>query len=244
MIRKFLAFVALCCGISSISNAQEYSVSANPVDSFTYGNVHYMVLYNYLVDNAADSIAQTWRIISTQIPAGWIVTGYCDNIDCFGDLNTLNGTNTHIIKTIGYSEHCQLALDVIPAAATINEMAVVKVRMQTTKYNGNDTLGQVDTLVYRINPQQTTGIATVSSSDSRIKIWPNPAKESIFIFADKMLDASNLAIINVIGQTVYTTAINSENSNINIHNLAKGLYMIQMTDDNGRMITARKFIKE
>ncbi len=91
---------------------------------------------------------------------------------------------------------------------------------------------------------------TVSSSlgvtENKIlnfQIYPNPASNQINISFDKNIEKANLKIISILGQTVFERQnISRNDTTIDVSKLAKGIYVIRVSD--GISITNTKFIKE
>ncbi len=97
-----------------------------------------------------------------------------------------------------------------------------------------------------INISNTVGLNKLTIKDSELKIYPNPANEIINIEIDGTLsrvEANNyqLSIINVLGQTLYQSAINYQQSSINIKELPSGLYQLKISDGTTQQVI--KFIK-
>ncbi len=69
-----------------------------------------------------------------------------------------------------------------------------------------------------------------SSSNIKVgelKIYPNPANESVFVLSSKQMNKSNLSIFNHLGQCFKSGMLGSAN-NIDISELAKGIYYIEI----------------
>ena len=94
-----------------------------------------------------------------------------------------------------------------------------------------------------------TGIENISSSSvSGLNFYPNPASNNATI--DVTLNETakvEIAILNTVGQTVYTTAVNgnvgSNKVEVNLNNLSAGLYFYQVKVGNSKAIT-KKFAVE
>jgi hypothetical protein len=90
--------------------------------------------------------------------------------------------------------------------------------------------------VYKLDPNEIAGINDLSTSAFRL--YPNPAS-SVLNIQSNNLTASEYTIYNMIGKVVAQNKINdSENIQINVQNLEKGLYFVKLNDQY------LKFIKE
>jgi|AntAceMinimDraft_17_1070374.scaffolds.fasta_scaffold01528_6 hypothetical protein len=74
-----------------------------------------------------------------------------------------------------------------------------------------------------------------------IKFFPNPAKDAIYIKSDSHL---KLIIYNLLGDILKKPEICKGQSIINISDLSKGIYFLQIKDENGYIVETRKIIKE
>jgi hypothetical protein len=84
----------------------------------------------------------------------------------------------------------------------------------------------------------TVGIEE-QTSNINLSIHPNPVTNTLTI-KNKELKINNISILNVSGGIVKT--INESTNIIDVSNLAKGIYFLQIHTDNG--VLSKKFIKE
>jgi len=72
------------------------------------------------------------------------------------------------------------------------------------------------------------------ANPSSVSIYPNPANDEIYLDFDN-IDTRNsiISVINILGQTVYTTQINSDNIKINSSTFPPGVYSILQNTSNG-----------
>ncbi len=73
-----------------------------------------------------------------------------------------------------------------------------------------------------------------------INVYPNPAKDNLTIETNSNTEQI-LEIVNLIGQTIYTSIINRK-ANINTSAFAKGVYILKLSSDKETVV--RKFVKE
>ncbi|MBS1773759.1 MAG: T9SS type A sorting domain-containing protein [Bacteroidetes bacterium] len=77
-----------------------------------------------------------------------------------------------------------------------------------------------------------------------IVIYPNPAKEQLNISIQNN-NPYNISIVNMAGQLQYTISGCTENTQrINTSGLARGSYIIQITDNAGKPLAQKQFIKD
>lgn len=220
-------------------NTQGYAVV--PDDCSKYSEI----FYNYLRNNTTGDLAPYhWKIILKDLPFGWFLCQFCDNNLC----RNAQGSGASVAWANAPYEEKVAALIPVgdsgylePAIAVPidgdNGCGVLRVRVWTA--NTIDTA----TFIVCKNP---TGVSKIAVNDSRVNIYPNPANDNILVYSEKSLNAANLSIISITGQTVDKKTMNSnkEAHDINISALPKGTYLIRLTNDKGQLITSRKFIKE
>ncbi|HXS36133.1 MAG TPA: T9SS type A sorting domain-containing protein [Flavipsychrobacter sp.] len=79
-----------------------------------------------------------------------------------------------------------------------------------------------------------TTIAGVNQSENLIKLYPNPANNSITISANNNVEFKDLIIMNSVGAVVYRGTSNAyETQNIDVSNLPSGMYILKVNTDNG-----------
>jgi hypothetical protein len=84
--------------------------------------------------------------------------------------------------------------------------------------------------------------STVSTEDINLKLfdfYPNPSKQQINVINA----VGNYTISNINGQTVLSGKIDNSYRNINISNLANGLYFLSIFNEEENSIQTQKFIK-
>ncbi len=106
----------------------------------------------------------------------------------------------------------------------------IKVVAGSTTYFGSDQT--FNTL--------TTGLQE-NSSEITTEIFPNPSKDIININRSSS-DKINVQIIDILGQTVLSQTITSNQSQLCISDLKDGLYFLQLVQD-GNVINQIKFVK-
>lgn len=74
------------------------------------------------------------------------------------------------------------------------------------------------------------------NSNEHVKIYPNPAKDKLNVKVEQMI---SLSIINIMGQTIYTQEVNSDETIVELENLESGLYLLSIETKNG--IITRQF---
>lgn len=103
----------------------------------------------------------------------------------------------------------------------------------------NDPIYGANTPTYvaidNINYSIVTGIENVVASN-KLNVYPNPANDNITVNGT---DFSSVEISNLNGESVLTSTA----TNINISNLASGIYVVKIADNNGN-VTTQKLVVE
>ena len=84
------------------------------------------------------------------------------------------------------------------------------------------------------------GIETVENSD--IRIYPNPAADKVTIDLQNT-SATEICLMDIYGKTVLRQAVNSQSEVLDLGNLAKGMYFVQISN-NGKVEASQKLIKK
>ena len=119
------------------------------------------------------------------------------------------------------------------ADATVKQASVLpgKTEVTVTAENG------ITKKVYTLHFAHPTGIS--QTSNHLIKIYPNPAKNSIWIQFANQLQNSPFSIFSVEGKKMYSGTVSMSLQSVDIKNLDPGIYFIK-TGKDGAVL---KFIK-
>ncbi len=77
----------------------------------------------------------------------------------------------------------------------------------------------------------------------RVTIYPNPANDVLHVEASPGISQGEVVLCNMQGQVVLMEHLNSNHSTINIKHLSPGLYLLAITDEEGKR-TVHKIVKE
>jgi hypothetical protein len=88
----------------------------------------------------------------------------------------------------------------------------------------------------------TPGGINEIADNSIYNIYPNPAKDVINVCSDLPLKNASIELYDVTGSLLYSSVLNSVQSEISIANLANGIYYMKVKSDN--KVEVKKFVKE
>ncbi len=83
-------------------------------------------------------------------------------------------------------------------------------------------------------------LATATFDNSNFEVYPNPVKDIVNISYTQNID--KVQVINLLGQEVITKSINTNEGQIDMSNLSKGVYLIKVTSEN--LMRIIKIMKE
>ena len=112
-------------------------------------------------------------------------------------------------------------------------------------FDNNDNLYIADSGNYsikKISGISTLGINENVKSDIALTIYPNPTKELLNLNIKEYTQDTALQITNILGLVVYKQKITANDTTINISGLAKGTYILNITNLNN--VDTRKLIIE
>ncbi|MDR0969221.1 MAG: PKD domain-containing protein [Lentimicrobiaceae bacterium] len=149
----------------------------------------------------------------------------------FDDRTTGNGYSSYneyiIVNSTGWTEYTQTI-----AAENTTDVAEFIFSVRNT-VEGNDHL-QID----NVKIEETVGIG--ENTTDRVAVYPNPAKENIQFILDQQAIVS---VIDLTGRTIVSEQFNAGLSNINVSNLANGLYIMNFRFADGTA-ASKKFSKK
>jgi len=90
-----------------------------------------------------------------------------------------------------------------------------------------------------------SGLDEIKPNEIDFTIYPNPTNERIFFsFADETTDVYYLSIKNLSGKTVLMLPKPQLENGIDVSNLKKGVYFVELTDNKTKSKTTRKIVIE
>lgn len=82
-----------------------------------------------------------------------------------------------------------------------------------------------------------------ANSEDQFKIFPNPAKNLIFLNVPKQITQTEVKIFDVLGKLVLNTVIYQDNKQVNLTSLTRGIYIVKLKGNNQKNNTF-KLIKQ
>jgi ELWxxDGT repeat protein len=95
--------------------------------------------------------------------------------------------------------------------------------------------------LYRIGTPNTA-VAEIANNNFEMKLYPNPTTEQLTIKTDSKLIGSNYSVLNIMGQTVRSGKVISDNTLLEVGGLPSGIYLVKIHSKDGRSVS--RFVKE
>jgi len=149
---------------------------------------------------------------------------YC-NYNSLSSLNVANGNNTSITNFDAINN------------PNLTCIEVDNVAYSTTNWTNIDAIAS-----FSLNCNSATGVGEIATQN--ISIYPNPVTNQLNIEFGVSTSVNEqiqrISILNITGKIVKT--IVSNNNTIDVSNLTKGIYFLQIQTENGMAVS--KFIKD
>ena len=164
-----------------------------------------------------------WEKISDSLDKRWFVTA-CFNGDCKNDL-LQSGS---FMKDFGINDTtCFIAFHVETFDST--GVSVIKYNVYN-KYDSSDKAN----LIFNISDSNFVEVNSMNFAhvikNNSISIFPNPASSTLTIQSGIDLGDSDINLFNQLGEKVFVKII--DNLTINISNISKGIYFLQVKHEN------------
>jgi hypothetical protein len=145
---------------------------------------------------------------------------------CSGMSGTLNATGAN---SYSWSNGATTSSVVVtPSASTVYSVT------------GTSTAGCSGTSTVGVTVVICTGLASGSTVNSEVRIFPNPNTGEFFIQSASLI--SRIEIFDVRGNLLLSKEIRSENKSVNISEFANGLYFVKVSGESGSSLI--KILKE
>ncbi len=255
MVKKLLGTLSLGLLLSIGASAQVFTLSPNDTIEVTttgqgektqegYNNT--LNIEGHINNVSGAERVFRWKLLSdsTEHPEGWIVTGICDNFVCRLPYSAFYFHVEQETLPVAAAGNSLLEARLYCPPPTGNGTGVIRIQVRALDLADTNIVVQQDTLVIIVN-KNPTGIGKITSDDKRVALYPNPASDNLQVYADKTLNPAQITVMNIAGvqQSVKNIEKGKEVTNLSLNSLAAGLYMIRVTDNNGTLITTRKFAK-
>ena len=122
-----------------------------------------------------------------------------------------------------------------------------KVETVIVSLTGNIDLNQINFDLIGDQVQLKQSSANILSKESMVfkglKIYPNPSKDLVTIdLPSELENGINITVLDSQGKQIQTQVINAANNTLNVSNWQAGVYLIEITHDDSRIV--KRFVKQ
>lgn len=219
--------------------AQSFVPDADSVAQEDYANIIEIVAENDLsTDPLSDTVTLRWKRVVEQVPAGW-ESLVCDNNLCYGP--TVDEAPQDAIVTGDRGNN----IDVHFRPDSIEGEGLVEILI----WDINDSLNSNYTLVFTAKAEGYDPALSANNIDitEEIKVYPNPAREFLYLRDLPVNNAVNVEIYNILGRKMLSESFTSSNASneqrIDINELQKGIYLVRVFDAQMNILATHSISK-
>jgi hypothetical protein len=163
-----------------------------------------------------------------------------NQIDLANQQTLLFVNNSVNEQTITWIIGNEIYTDIDSLLYLFTDTGIFEVTLIAEGINCVDTISQT-VHVFNSNPA-VTNFKTITNTDLKLVVYPNPAKEKLYV-KGQIMKGQNIIIQDISGRTVIerTFAKNSALETIDIEDLPNGIFMVKIVGDN--MIYQTRVIK-
>ena len=219
------AFLVILCMFAIAQKRYVISPSHTLSDKAEFGTYTNFKIYQENISQ--DTLILKWKLISDDLLKGW------DYSSCaFGTCYVFIPDTLCTMTPIPPGESGFLSITVDPK----DIKGIGKARLYVYDILNSSV---TDTITFIINAENANAVQDYSLSDA-LKIYPNPATETLDIEIDQLYSNQvSIEIVNLLGKRVYYSSFSSTGRNtINIQSLPAGIYLVRY--DNGKETFATK----
>lgn len=161
-----------------------------------------------LLNNSADSLYLSWRLVENTLPESWSIT-LCDNVACYGGLPT-----TADMDPFAAGDSAFIKLDINPGLVEGSGL----IRFRIYEFGSQ---ADYETLTFHISTYPTY---TFSPLPLETKLWPNPANTTLHV-GNSATAPMQLSIFDQQGRLCDRSLIPANtDAAIDVRHLPEGLY--------------------
>lgn len=174
------------------------------------------------------------------------------------ELSAFNGYNDNLSNRLLWITESELNADKFVVERSLNgaeyaeigTIAAVGNSNKPQTYTFNDKTFKQNLNFYRLKMLDKDGsfaysnVIEISTHKLSIHIYPNPAKEEIFISGNFPTNAK-VSLVNMLGQEMLHTNLDKESqTRLSLSEVKQGIYMLNILNENGSVIYSEKLVRE
>ncbi len=227
---------------SSANNAASVNASSGVVTG-TYGATNYTAIINYKVTNAAGcSKSSSYNVTVNAkpgVPTIQYAGGTANPQTGAGGGFCINKTFTVIGSPAGgaWSSSNTSVVSIGSSSGVVNTLALGTATITYTYTNANSCSNSRSVNGSVVNCPGGRGVDYVApKQEMDFTLYPNPAKGSVAITTQFVENGGQIIVTDIFGKRVKTLALSLGTNNIDISNLSKGLYLVNVITNDGTKV--------
>ena len=200
-----------------------YRAFATTANTTTYGND---VTFTTLEEDPIPCDAPT-NLTVTNVTDHSITVGWTDNADAYSWKIMWFWNNSGLANPVSTSNNPYTMENLLP-----NTTYTIKVRAICAGIGESDWSESLDVT--------TEGVGIDDHLMNSISLYPNPANEVINVQCT-MYNVQSIEVIDVYGKVINTLTVTDNPTQINVANLAAGMYFVRVTTEEG--VVTKSFVK-
>ena len=227
---------------SSANNAATVNASSGVVTG-TFGATNYTAVINYKVTNAAGCSKSTSYNVTVNpkpaIPTIQYAGGTANPQTGAGGGFCINKTFTIIGTPAGgaWSSTNSSVVSIGSSTGVVNTLALGTATITYTYTNANSCSNSRSVSGSVVNCPGGRGVDYVApKQEVDFTLYPNPAKGSVAITTQLVENGGQIIVTDIFGKRVRVQALSLGTNNIDISNLSKGLYLVNVITNDGTKV--------
>ncbi|MFN8308555.1 MAG: T9SS type A sorting domain-containing protein [Chitinophagales bacterium] len=231
---SLLIFITLCG-----AKAQTFYFTPSDtirVDSTVLYGLSDVDMVGAIYNNTSSPLQVKWKRVNFTIPHGWD-QNICDNYQCYGPAAL---TQTHTTNPIMANNPGLFKMAIKSNCVAGDGVVQVRVWVPGDSANTSRDLTFMPTLGAAANCANVTGIEEHATA-AVLSLFPNPTTGIVHLKESDNYNNLRAVVFNVLGNKVLEADM-SNSKVMNLQNLAQGVYMVKLYDDN-KLLGVRKLQK-
>lgn len=190
--------------------------------------------YGYVINHASEGRNIVWERTEVSLPDGW-ATAICDVNLCY----TPNVSSMSYMQAAG--DTSAVILHVYPnggPGGSVDESMAGTAEVHVLVYDEANP-SDAETIVFFVTLDVVSSITELERAS--LKLYPNPTQHFFKITENEVVKSVN--VLNILGQTQMVVNVNDD-ATVGVSDLDRGMYLVQMIDENGDLVKTVRLMKE
>lgn len=223
-----IKLLALIIGLFFFSaEAQTFKFSSKMHYDTAFTQASFQVYEFYFAPQSPENITFAWKRVENSLPENWSYS-LCDYGSCYVGFPSSGKMSTMSAAEIEAGEEAFMKFNLSPKSLGKGE-----VKIYIYDYNN---VSRGDTVTIKINYADVLTVSTFQSAN--LNIYPNPTN-GILNLDNLTLNNGKATVLSNIGSTVKSFDLINGSNQVDISDLAKGVYFLRIEDQSGLVKTSK-----